>query len=93
MGGAGFTAWSGVPTFFEDVAPNVTFEGDNTVMAQQAFNYLLKMAGKVIKGKTNEVLPIFKYLELMKNVDKMKCKATKMEDFLDIDQIVEAISV
>jgi acyl-CoA oxidase len=34
LGGAGYSAWSGIPNLIEDYSPNVTFEGDNTVMAQ-----------------------------------------------------------
>jgi acyl-CoA oxidase len=33
LGGAGYTAWSGLPRLIEDYSPQVTFEGDNTVMA------------------------------------------------------------
>jgi len=33
LGGAGFTAWSGIPRIIEDYSPQVTYEGDNTVMA------------------------------------------------------------
>jgi acyl-CoA oxidase len=33
LGGAGYSAWSGIPRLIEDYSPNVTFEGDNTVMA------------------------------------------------------------
>lgn len=32
-GGAGFHVWSGLPQIFSDWSPNVTLEGDNTVMA------------------------------------------------------------
>jgi len=42
LGGAGYSAWSGIPRIIEDCSPFVTFEGDNTVMAQQAFNFLYK---------------------------------------------------
>lgn len=42
LGGAGYTAWSGIPKLIEEYSPVVTFEGDNTVMAQQSSNYLLK---------------------------------------------------
>ena len=42
LGGAGFSAWSGIPFLIEDYSPEVTFEGDNTVMAQQCFNFLGK---------------------------------------------------
>ena len=43
LGGAGYTAWSGIPYLISDYSPNTTYEGDNTVMAQQSFNYLLKL--------------------------------------------------
>ena len=41
-GGAGFSAHSGLPAMLQDYAPFTTFEGDNTVMAQQAARFLLK---------------------------------------------------
>ena len=33
LGGAGYTGWSAIPYEIENYSPNVTFEGDNTVMA------------------------------------------------------------
>ena len=51
LGGAGYSAWSGIPYLIEDYSPSPTFEGDNTVMAQQSFNYLLKLADKKNKKK------------------------------------------
>lgn len=33
LGGAGYSGWSGLPETIEDINPQVTFEGDNTVMA------------------------------------------------------------
>ena len=47
LGGAGYSAWSGIPRLIEDWSPSVTFEGDNTVMAQQSSNYLFKLAKRV----------------------------------------------
>lgn len=47
VGGAGFTVWSGLPQIIDDYAPEVTYEGDNTVMAQQCANFLLKQAKRV----------------------------------------------
>ena len=32
-GGAGYTAWSGLPNLLDEHSANVTLEGDNTVMA------------------------------------------------------------
>jgi len=34
LGGAGYSAWSGIPQIWDDFSPIVTLEGDNTVMAQ-----------------------------------------------------------
>lgn len=34
IGGAGYSAWSAIPHLIENNSPTVTFEGDNTVMAQ-----------------------------------------------------------
>lgn len=34
IGGAGYSAWSGLPYIIEEFTPSTTFEGDNTVMAQ-----------------------------------------------------------
>lgn len=34
LGGAGYSAWSGIPKYIDEYSPTVTFEGDNTVMAQ-----------------------------------------------------------
>lgn len=40
LGGAGYSNWSSINQYFDDMNASVTFEGDNTVMAQQCFNYL-----------------------------------------------------
>lgn len=34
IGGGGYSAWSAIPSMLDDTSPAVTFEGDNTVMAQ-----------------------------------------------------------
>ena len=48
LGGGGYSAWSGIPKLIEDYSPQVTFEGDNTVMAQQSTNFLFKQAKKAL---------------------------------------------
>lgn len=40
IGGAGYSAWSSLPAIIESFSPVVTFEGDNTVMAQQSARFL-----------------------------------------------------
>lgn len=55
LGGAGYSAWSGIPLIITETSANPTFEGDNSVMAQQAFNYILKQGKQVMKeGKCSE---------------------------------------
>ena len=34
IGGAGYSAWSGIPYLIDDFSHNTTVEGDNTLMAQ-----------------------------------------------------------
>jgi acyl-CoA oxidase len=60
VGGAGYTAWSGLPFLVDDFSPCVTYEGDNTVMAQQSSKFLNKLVKKVRKGK--KVGEVFSYL-------------------------------
>ena len=43
IGGAGYSAWSGIPHLISEFSPCVTVEGDNTVMLQQCANYLFKL--------------------------------------------------
>ena len=63
LGGAGYSAWSGIPRLIEDYNPNVTFEGDNTVMAQQSANFLFKELKKAKTGKSRmKHDPVFEYL-------------------------------
>lgn len=68
VGGAGFTAWSGLPNLIADYSPCVTFEGDNTVMAQQAAKYLQKLVKKVYKGET--VSGYFSYLNELQTITR-----------------------
>ena len=57
-GGAGFSAWSGLPYLFQMYSPNTTYEGDNTVMFVQSSNFLRKLLGDLGKGK-KITLPLF----------------------------------
>ena len=75
------------------MSATVTFEGDNTVMAQQCFNYLEKLTKQILKGKTQEMLPIFEYLKAINDLGKYKCKASSKEDFLDVELLEEAVKV
>jgi hypothetical protein len=59
-GGAGFSSHSAIPDLLGDYAPVVSYEGDNTVMAKQNFNYIQKVLKKVAKGK--KATGLFEYL-------------------------------
>ena len=71
LGGAGYSSWSGLGRIMEEYNPTVTFEGDNTVMAQQAFNFLLKQGKSAFKGKHEKLVNqhVFNYL---KDIGKIK---------------------
>jgi acyl-CoA oxidase len=61
LGGAGYSAWSGIPQMIDNYSPQVTFEGDNTVMLIQSTRYLKKLYKKARKGTTISS-PLFRYL-------------------------------
>jgi len=47
----------------EDYSPEVTYEGDNTVMAQQSTNYLFKQLKRMKKGKKYDSSEFLFYIE------------------------------
>lgn len=85
----------------------MTYEGDNTVMAQQAINFLLKLTKKP-KPKTVPVPKVsksrqdlvdaenigpFEYIKHMKSHLNKKCSAHDFSFFLDLENIEEALVV
>lgn len=92
LGGAGYSAWSGIPHLIENYSPSVTFEGDNTVMAQQSFNFLSKLASRVMKGK-EKATGVFSYLNEIEELTTLKCSATGYQHFLVIDNVEKALKV
>lgn len=53
-GGHGYSAFSGIGSWYADYLPTVTWEGDNYMLTQQVARYLLKAARAVIAGKPAE---------------------------------------
>ncbi len=49
-GGHGFSSYSGFTSLYTEFSPNVTYEGDNTIMALQTARYLLSCLQKARKG-------------------------------------------
>lgn len=50
-GGHGYSAFSGIGSWYADYLPTVTWEGDNYMITQQVARYLLKAARAVLAGK------------------------------------------
>ena len=89
LGGAGYTAWSGIPYIIEEFNPVVTFEGDNTVMLQQSAKYIQKLYKQAKNGE--EITGIFKYLNEVNDTSNNKCPATTVEDFCKLENIDHAL--
>ena len=92
LGGAGYSAWSGIPYLIDDYSPEVTYEGDNTVMAQQSFNYLKKLIKKLQNGRINN-LGFFEYLNELQELTKMKCSGRDFTHFLSVENVHTALKV
>ncbi|RSL79139.1 hypothetical protein BHE90_006598 [Fusarium euwallaceae] len=61
-GGHGYSAFSGIGSWYADYLPTVTWEGDNYMLTQQVARYLLKSARAVLSGKAvdNSITRVFK---------------------------------
>jgi len=90
-GGAGFSAWSGLPHLVQLYAPNTTFEGDNTLMAQQSSRLILKNFVNIKRG--NDASGLFSYLNDAEKLCKSKCSAYNKEQILNHDVLEEALKV
>ena len=91
VGGAGYSAWSSLPYLIDDFSPCVTYEGDNTVMAQQCSKYLLKLYKRAKRG---EVLGgLFSYINEIDFTLSKTCQASTPEAFLNINQVDEAMKL
>lgn len=73
----------------------MTFEGDNTVLLQQAFNFLKKMAKRAMQEKDLQTKydGVFSYMGEANELSKKSCSATKPEHWLNLDLIEEALKV
>merc|ERR1719183_706670 len=60
-GGHGYSAYNGLSDMSADFAVMCTWEGDNTVMAQQTSKYLMAQLQKVVQGE--KLAGSIKYLE------------------------------
>jgi len=68
-----------------------TFEGDNTVLAQQSARFILKNIKNIHKGfKTTG---LFKYLNNVDSLLSTKCAAKTIEQMSDLNILQEALQV
>lgn len=91
-GGAGFSLHSGIAHLVLDYAPQITVEGENSVMAQQNSQYLLKQLGKVISGDK----PKSEYIGYFSNIrilSELKCKYVTVEEILTLSAVGEMLKV
>jgi len=77
----------------EDYSPEVTYEGDNTVMAQQSFNYLRKLIKKAVSGQKIKNQGYFDYLNDIKELTKMKCTGRDHTFFLSVENVHTVLKV
>lgn len=90
-GGAGFSAWSGFSLLIDDYAPTTTYEGDNSVMTMQSGRYVMKTMGLIAKGV--KAKGIFKYLNEIENLCRLKIKPQHFGQILDMDVLRESLRI
>jgi len=88
-GGAGFSAWSGLPFVVQGYAANAAYEGDNTIMAQQSGRIVIK---NVVNIKQNgaKVSGFLSYLNDIDSLLERKCKVQNLDELTN-DVLEEAL--
>ena len=93
-GGAGFSAHSGLPSLQGDYAPNTTYEGDNTVLLQQAARLISKTWKKLyIKESGERATGLFSYFNEVDALLKSKSEIKTVEDALCLNKLDRALAV
>jgi acyl-CoA oxidase len=91
-GGAGFSAWSGLPLLIQDYAPNTTFEGDNTMLLQQC----AKLITKNLKNIATKGYQATGYFDYFNNIDVLlskKVNITSSDQLLSVELINDALAI
>lgn len=93
IGGAGYSGWAGLAGEIHLFSPCITFEGDNTVMAHQAYNYLSKQAKYVLKGEHEKLAtdPVTAYLKGINSCGDRKCKISSIDQLMDVETVLEVL--
>ena len=80
-GAHGYSQYSGLPGMISEFTPNVTLEGENTVMLLQTARYLIKNLKKLDEGK--KITPFLSYLTNYQNDINEKSTISAQTDFHD----------
>lgn len=86
-GGHGYSRFSGLPSMYENYAPAVTFEGENTVMCFQTGRYLLKQLANARRDE--RILGSCSYLSDAA-LPAARCPAADLGDLLQPDTQLHA---
>ncbi|CAD8203489.1 unnamed protein product [Paramecium octaurelia] len=82
-GGHGFAHYSGLPVIFFEMSPNITLEGENTILNLQLARYLLKQLQHVVQ-KPSAVPEFFKFLSL---------ETAKVDDVTTIESLITLLGL
>ena len=80
-GGHGYSQYSGLTAIVVEYAPNITHEGENTVMYLQVSRYILKCFNNVVVKKQGVLQKSVRYLESFEYLTKKKCTVTDPENW------------
>lgn len=79
-GGHGFSQYSGFPSLIFEYAPNITQEGENTVLYLQVARHLMKgYKGMLVNNK--KVKGSIKYIENYNKLLHQKCNVDSTENW------------
>lgn len=91
-GGNGYSAYNGLSGLLADFSVIVTFEGDNTVMAQQTANYLIRSVEALKNGQ--KLTGSVQYLEKVSgNRTQRRWNVHSAEDLANPQNLVDALEL
>lgn len=80
-GGHGYSHHSGLPSILMEYSPNITHEGENTVMYLQVSRYILKCFDNSVVKKKEPLQKSVRYLESYEYLTTKKCSVTEAENW------------
>lgn len=91
-GGSGYSSYNGLSSLLADFSVIVTFEGDNTVMALQTANYLLRSV-EMLKN-AQKLAGSVQYLErVSNNRTQTRWNVRSAQDFANPENLIDALDL